>query len=64
MIFGNDEFLDYMGYRNMVVEEKIEKCLAASRRGDASFKLDRGDLDEEELRYLQTEVLRRLRLKP
>ena len=28
MFFENDDFMKFAGYRNMVVEDKIEKCLA------------------------------------
>ena len=41
MSFGNDSFMSFMGYRNMVVEDKIEKCLAAARRGETSVSIDR-----------------------
>ena len=61
MTFGDNEFMDYMGYRNMIVEEKIEKYLAAFRRGETTIGIDRDDLNEDEMRYLQKEVMRRLR---
>lgn len=60
MIFGKDDFMNFMGYRNMVVEDKIEECLAAARRGESSISIDRGDLTDDEVRYLQREVQRRL----
>ena len=52
--------MDYAGYRHMVVSDKIEACLAAARRGETSVTLDRGDLTDAEVRYLQEEVRRRL----
>ena len=55
-----DDFMEFMGYRNMVVEGKIEECLSAARRGEKSISIDRGDLTEDEMRYLQKEVTRRL----
>ena len=60
MSFGNDSFMNFMGYRNMVVEDKIEECLAAARRGETSVSIDRGDLTDTEVAYLQREVQRRL----
>lgn len=62
MPFGrtNDEFMAFMGYRNMVIEEKIEQCLAAARQGMTSITIDCDDLTEDELEYLQQEVQRRL----
>lgn len=55
-----DGFMEFMGYRNMVVEDKIEKCLSAARRGETEISIDRGDLTDDEVEYLQKEVQRRL----
>ena len=62
MPFGrlNNEFMEFMGYRNMVIEEKIEECLEAARQGMTSITIDCDDLTEDELEYLQQEVQRRL----
>ena len=60
MIIGNDDYMEFMGYRNMVVEEKIEECLSAARRGETSISIDREDLTDDEVLYLQKEVQRRL----
>lgn len=62
MPFGriNDGFMEFMGYRNMVIEEKIEECLEAARQGMTSVTIDCDDLTESELEYLQQEVQRRL----
>ncbi len=60
MSFGKDSFMGFMGYRNMVVEDKIEECLAAARRGETSVSIDRGDLTDAEVAYVQKEVQRRL----
>ncbi len=57
---GNDSFMSFMGYRNMVVEDKIEECLAAARRGETSVSIDRDDLTDAEAAYVQREVQRRL----
>lgn len=56
----NDEFMEFMGYRNMVIEENIEECLEAARQGMTSITIDCDDLTEDELEYLQQEVQRRL----
>ena len=50
----------FMGYRNMVVEDKIEECLSAARRGETEISIDRGDLTDDEAEYLQKEVKRRI----
>ena len=60
MNLKNDSFMSFMGYRNMVVEDKIEECLAAARRGETSVSIDRGDLTDTEVAYVQKEVQRRL----
>ena len=60
MRFPSDDFMSFMGYRHMVVEEKIEECLSAARRGETSITIDRDDLTDDEVAYLQEEVQRRL----
>ena len=55
-----DDFMEFMGYRNMVVEDKIEECLDAARRGETEISIDRGDLTDSEAEYLQKEVQRRI----
>ena len=56
----SDDFMNFMGYRNMVVEDKIEECLAAARRGETEISIDWGDLTDGEAEYLQKEVQRRI----
>lgn len=60
MSFPNDDFMNFMGYRNMMVEEMIEECLSAARRSETAVSIDRGDLTDEEVKYLQEQVSRRL----
>lgn len=60
MPFPNDDLLDYMGYRNMVVEDEIEQCLSGARAGDNSIFIDSADFTNEELLHIQKEVRRRL----
>lgn len=60
MSFPNDDFMSFMGYRNMVIEEKIEECLSAARRGETLASIERDDLSDDEVAYLQKEVQRRL----
>ena len=59
-MFDDNGFMDFMGYRNMVVEDKIEECLSAARRGETEISIDRGDLTDDEAEYLQKEVKRRI----
>ncbi len=60
MTFGDDGFMEFMGYRNMVIEDKIEECLSAVRRGETEISIDCGDLTDDEVEYLQREVQRRI----
>ena len=36
-MFDDNGFMEFMGYRNMVVEDKIEECLSAARRGETEI---------------------------
>lgn len=60
MAFDGGDFMDFMGFRNIVLEEKIEECLSAARRGETSVSIERDDLTDDEVLYLQKEVQRRL----
>ena len=56
----DNEFKDFMGYRYTVVENKVEECLSAARRGETSVTIDAGDLTDGEVEYLKKELERRL----
>ena len=56
-----DDFMDYVGYRNMVMEEKIDEGLKQARNGETEISIDRGDLTDSEMDYVQREVKRRRR---
>lgn len=55
----NDDFMNYMGYRNMVVEDKIGNFLAGIRKGKKTVTVDRGDLTPDEVKHVISEVKRR-----
>jgi hypothetical protein len=55
----NDSIMNYAGYRYTVIESKIEECLSAIRKGADSVTIDRGDLTDDEVRYLEKEVQKR-----
>lgn len=59
-MFGNNGFTEYMGYRNMIIENKIEECLEAARRGETSVTVDRDDITDDEMAYIQKELDRRI----
>ena len=56
----DDTIIDYAGYRYTVVEEKIEQCLSTIWQGATSVTINRDDLTDDELRYLEKEVQRRV----
>ncbi len=60
MKYDNSDFMNFMGFRNSLIEEKIEECLEAARMGETEISIDPGDLTESELEYLQREVQRRI----
>lgn len=53
-------FMDYMGYRNMITETKIEECLRQVHAGETEISIEPEDLTTDELVYLEREVNRRL----
>lgn len=61
IMINKDDFMDFMGYRNTVVEEKIEECLSEIRSGKTEISVDRGDLTDSELEYLYQELDKRLK---
>ena len=52
--------MEFIGYRNMIVEGKIDECLDAVRRGETEISIDRGDLTDDEVKYLEREVKRKV----
>ena len=52
--------MNYMGYRYTAVENKVEECLSAARRGETSVTIDADDLTDSEVEYLKKELERRL----
>lgn len=61
IMINKDDFMNYMGYRNTIVEEKIEEYLSEIRSGKTEISVDRGDLTDSELEYLYQELDKRLK---
>lgn len=57
---SDNELMNYMGYRYTVIENKVEECLSAARRGETSVTIDADDLTDSEVEYLKKELERRL----
>ena len=55
-----DDFMNFMGFRDSLCEEKIGECLALARRGVTEIEVDAGDLTDSEIEYVQREVRRRV----
>lgn len=60
MLFPENDFIGYMGYRNALIEDKIEQCISSAQSGEATVYIDCDDMTEEEISYMQQEVRRRL----
>ncbi len=56
----DNEFMNFMGYRYMVIEDKIRECMSAAKRGETQIDIERGDLTDAEIEYLRREVQRRI----
>lgn len=56
----NQDFCDYMGYRYVELQRIADICADAARKGETNVTLDCDDLTEDDLRYLEKEVARRL----
>ena len=59
-MFFDEELSDYLGTRSVAVEDKINECVDAARRGETSVEIDTGDLTESEIAHLKREVRRRI----
>ena len=59
-MFYDDDLADYLGFRHVTVEAKIEECLDAKRRGADNVTIDTGDLTDGEIAHLKREVRRRI----
>ena len=57
------DFINFLGYRNALLEAKLEECLSAIQCGETEIRIDRGDLTDSEVEYLQEEIRRRIKIK-
>ena len=59
--FNSGEFMEYMGYRYTLVEDKIDECLEAIRAGELTLDdIDLDELEPDEIEYLKAEIAKRL----
>lgn len=56
-----NDFMNFIGYRESLIDEKVEECLEAARHGEKEVSIDPGDLTRSELEQVQREVERRIR---
>ena len=57
-MFNNDEFMNFMGFRNYLCEEAIEECLVAARNDETEHTVN-GDFTDDEAKYIQEQVRKR-----
>lgn len=52
--------MDIIGYRYVILENKIQECLQRIMDGDTEFEVDAGDLTDSEILYVKNEIEKRL----
>ena len=55
----NVDFVEYMAFRDNVVQNKVEECLDLLNMGCDLDDIDLDDLDDEEIAELRREIRRR-----
>ncbi len=56
----NQDFCDYVGFHYVELQRIADICTDAVRKGETNITLDCDNLTEDDLRYLEKEVARRL----
>ena len=56
-----DDFMNFIGWRNTMIEKRIEESLATVRSGETEICINCEDLTGDEVEYLQRELQRRLK---
>lgn len=56
----NQNFLDYMGFRQSELENRIQECLRAIEKGETCIRVDCSDMTSEEQEFFQKELQRRI----
>ena len=52
--------MDIIGYRYVILENKIQECLQRIMDGDTEFEVDAGDFTDSEILYVKNEIEKRL----
>ena len=52
--------MDIIGYRYVILENKIQEILQRIKDGDTEFEVDAGDLTDSEILYVKNEIEKRL----
>ena len=60
LMLRNQDFCDYVGFRYVELQRIADICTDAVRKGETNITLDCDNLTEDDLRYLEKEVARRL----
>lgn len=48
-----EDYIDYLGYKEMIIEDTIAKILET---GEFDEAVDRDDLDEEDIEYIRERI--------
>lgn len=62
-MLDRDDFMDYIGFRFVTVEAKIDECTAAAKHGKSDITLNANEFTDDEIKYIKNEVEKRLRRK-
>lgn len=54
------DFIDFMGFRNMVLEDRIQECVDAMESGRTDIQIDCTDMTSDEQEFFREELERRL----
>lgn len=61
-MFGNDEFMKFMEYRYVLIETKIDECVADIKNGATEIQFEKDELTDSEIQHIISEVRRRTNL--
>ena len=59
-MFTQDEFVEFMGYREMLIQQKIEECIELLNNGAKEIEVSCGELTSDEMQRVYQEVLKKV----
>ena len=61
MFHADPDFMNFIGCRESLIEQKVQECLAQYQHGERELVLDPGDLTSSEIEQAKEEIMRRIR---